>query len=106
MRLPIMLLTLFALGILLIDFMLPAEWKWVNAVTAFVGVLFSAAGVVQDSDLAGNAAGVPGMLRTHGGGSLRHLLLVPVPGRRRDRHPDVGSLSRDRDTKTTASSTR
>ena len=26
-----MLLTLFALGILLIDLMLPAEWKWVNA---------------------------------------------------------------------------
>ena len=30
MALPIMLLTLFALGILLIDLMLPAEWKWVN----------------------------------------------------------------------------
>ena len=31
MALPIMLLTLFALGILLIDLMLPAEWKWINA---------------------------------------------------------------------------
>jgi NADH-quinone oxidoreductase subunit N len=45
--LPITLLTLFALGILLIDFMLPDDMKWANAVTAFVGVLFSAAGVVK-----------------------------------------------------------
>ena len=43
--LPIILLTLFALGILLIDLMLPPEWKWANAVTAFVGVLFASAGV-------------------------------------------------------------
>lgn len=43
--LPIILLTLFALGILLIDLMLPTEWKWANAVTAFVGVLFATAGV-------------------------------------------------------------
>src|SRR5882762_6718032 len=45
MSLPIILLTLFALGILLIDLMVPVEWKWVNAVTALVGILFSAAGV-------------------------------------------------------------
>ncbi len=43
--LPIILLTLFALGILLIDLMLPTEWKWANAVTALVGVLFATAGV-------------------------------------------------------------
>jgi NADH-quinone oxidoreductase subunit N len=47
LALPITLLTLFALGILLIDFMLPAEMKWANAVTAFIGVLFSAAGVYK-----------------------------------------------------------
>ena len=47
LALPITLLTLFALGILLIDFMLPKEMKWANAVTAFIGVLFSAAGVVK-----------------------------------------------------------
>ena len=45
LALPITLLTLFALGILLIDLMLPAEDKWVNAVTAFVGVLFAAKAV-------------------------------------------------------------
>ena len=28
LSLPIILLTLFALGILLIDLMVPAEWKW------------------------------------------------------------------------------
>lgn len=47
LSLPIILLTLFALGILLIDLMIPAEWKWANAVTAFVGVGFSAAGVLK-----------------------------------------------------------
>ena len=47
LALPITLLTLFALGILLIDLMLPAEFKWANAVTAFIGVLFSAGGVLK-----------------------------------------------------------
>src|SRR5271155_408832 len=41
------MLTVFALGILLIDLMIPPEWKWTNAVTAFIGVLFSAAGVLK-----------------------------------------------------------
>jgi NADH-quinone oxidoreductase subunit N len=47
LSLPIVLLTVFALGILLIDLMLPAEWKWTNAVTALVGILFSTAGVLK-----------------------------------------------------------
>jgi NADH-quinone oxidoreductase subunit N len=47
MALPITLLALFALGILLIDLMLPKEMKWANAVTAMVGVAFSAAGVYK-----------------------------------------------------------
>jgi NADH-quinone oxidoreductase subunit N len=47
LSLPIILLTLFALGILLIDLMVPPEWKWINAVTAFLGVLLAAAGVVR-----------------------------------------------------------
>ena len=38
LALPITLLALFALGILLIDFMLPKELKWANAVTALLGV--------------------------------------------------------------------
>src|SRR6266436_5142421 len=45
MSLPVILLTLFALGILLMDLIIPAEWKWFNALTAFIGVLFSAAAV-------------------------------------------------------------
>jgi len=40
-----LLLTLFAMGILLIDLMLPPEWKWANALTALAGVGFAAAGV-------------------------------------------------------------
>ena len=45
--LPITLLTLFALGILLIDLMLPAGEKWINGLMAFVGVLFAIRGVVK-----------------------------------------------------------
>jgi len=40
-------LTIFALGILLIDLMVPREWKWINAMGAFVGVLFAALCVWQ-----------------------------------------------------------
>ncbi len=39
--LPMVELTIFALGILLIDLMIPREWKWLNAVGAFVGVLLA-----------------------------------------------------------------
>src|SRR6202795_2989013 len=59
MALPIILLSLFGLGILMVDLMLPADWKWTNALTALVGILFSAAGVVK-IQIALNAAGVPG----------------------------------------------
>jgi NADH-quinone oxidoreductase subunit N len=45
LALPMLLLTLFAMGILLIDLMLPPEWKWANPLTAFVGVCFATAGV-------------------------------------------------------------
>ena len=47
LALPILLLTLFAIGILLIDLMIPPESKWANAVTALIGVLFATAGVVK-----------------------------------------------------------
>ena len=40
-------LTIFALGILLIDLMIPRGWKWINAAGALVGVLFSALCVWQ-----------------------------------------------------------
>ncbi len=40
-----LLLTLFALGILLIDLFLPKDWKQVNAGIALVGLAFSAAAV-------------------------------------------------------------
>jgi NADH-quinone oxidoreductase subunit N len=59
MALPITLLTLFALGILLLDLMLPTTWKRINALTALVGILFSAAGVVK-IQMALNLAGIAG----------------------------------------------
>ncbi len=40
-------LTIFALGILLIDLMIPKQYKWLNAVGAFIGLLFSALCVWQ-----------------------------------------------------------
>ncbi len=51
-------LTIFALGILLIDLMVPREWKWINAAGAFVGVVFAALCVWQiQSKLPRGAAG-------------------------------------------------
>jgi NADH-quinone oxidoreductase subunit N len=47
LALPMILLTLFALGILMIDLILPAEWKRVNAITALMGLAFSAAATVK-----------------------------------------------------------
>ncbi len=40
-------LTIFALGILLIDLMIPKQYKWLNAVGAFIGLLFAALCVWQ-----------------------------------------------------------
>ena len=64
LALPITLLTLFALGILLIDFMLPKEMKWANAVTAMIGVAFSAAGVYKIQLWLAGAPYSTGMLQT------------------------------------------
>jgi NADH-quinone oxidoreductase subunit N len=64
LALPITLLALFALGILLIDFLLPQDAKWANALTAFIGVCFSAAGVYKIQSWLAGASGAPGMLQT------------------------------------------
>ncbi|HEV2401487.1 MAG TPA: NADH-quinone oxidoreductase subunit N [Candidatus Sulfotelmatobacter sp.] len=64
LALPITLLVLFALGILLIDLMLPDEMKWANAVTAFIGVCFSAAGVYKIQLWLGASPRSFGMLNT------------------------------------------
>ncbi|MGO9403009.1 MAG: NADH-quinone oxidoreductase subunit N [Terriglobales bacterium] len=58
LMLPMVELTIFALGILLIDLWVPRELKWVNAVGAFVGVFFSALCVWEiQSRLPGGATG-------------------------------------------------
>ena len=64
LALPITLLALFALGILLIDLMLPAEQKWANAVTAFIGLLFSAKAVYNIQQWLGTSGGSYGLMRT------------------------------------------
>jgi len=45
LALPMLLLTIFALGILMIDLFLPKEWKQLNAFTALLGLGFSAIAV-------------------------------------------------------------
>src|SRR4030081_613590 len=45
--LPMVELTIFALGILLIDLLVPRGWKWINAAGDFGGVLFAALCVWQ-----------------------------------------------------------
>jgi NADH-quinone oxidoreductase subunit N len=47
LSLPMILLTLFGLGILLIDLLLPKEWKRINAFTALAGLGFATAAVVK-----------------------------------------------------------
>ena len=47
LALPMLLLTIFALGILLIDLLLPEEWKSLNAWAALMGLLFSAVAVYR-----------------------------------------------------------
>ncbi|MGA2423433.1 MAG: NADH-quinone oxidoreductase subunit N [Terriglobales bacterium] len=47
LMLPMVELAIFALGILLIDLMIPRGWKWINAAGAFAGVLFAAVCVWQ-----------------------------------------------------------
>jgi NADH-quinone oxidoreductase subunit N len=45
LTLPLIMLAVFAMGIMLIDLLLPAEWKSANAWTALVGLGFAAAAV-------------------------------------------------------------
>src|SRR6266850_4433198 len=47
MMLPMVELTIFALGILLIDLIVPREWEWINAAGAFMGVLIAGVCVTQ-----------------------------------------------------------
>ncbi len=47
LALPMILLSLFALGILLIDLWVPPEWKVINAWTGLIGLVFSGAAVVK-----------------------------------------------------------
>jgi NADH-quinone oxidoreductase subunit N len=54
--LPMVELTIFALGILLIDLIVPKEWKRVNAVAALVGILFAAISVWRTQVMLGNYA--------------------------------------------------
>jgi NADH-quinone oxidoreductase subunit N len=67
LALPMILLTLFAMGILLIDLMLPAELKWTNPLLAFTGVGFASYGVHNIQawyNAQGGLMGRPGFMNT------------------------------------------
>ena len=64
LALPITLLALFALGVLLFDLIVPPEHKWMNAVTAFVGVLFSLKAVYSIQQWIGNGGNPYGLMHT------------------------------------------
>ena len=98
-----LLLTLFALGILMIDLLLPKQWKRVNAITALIGIAFSAAAVgklhlrLSRRGTAGHRhSPITGFMGSLLVDRFAHLLLLPVPAGRGHRHPDVDALSRDR----------
>jgi NADH-quinone oxidoreductase subunit N len=61
MALPMVLLTVFALGILLIDLLLPPQWKWANAVTALAGIGFAAYATVFRVHLALDRSHMPSL---------------------------------------------
>ncbi len=44
LALPILLLTLFAIGVLIMDLMMPSEWKRMNGFVALVGLVFATLG--------------------------------------------------------------
>ncbi|HVP42464.1 MAG TPA: NADH-quinone oxidoreductase subunit N [Terriglobales bacterium] len=75
LALPIVMLTVFALGILLIDLMLPEEWKRLNAVTALMGIGFAAVALIKNIHLPYDALASEGMSLApfwHGfGGAVR-----------------------------------
>ena len=66
LALPIIQLTLFALGILMFDFLLPKEKKWMNAIVALIGVVCSGIGVWLNQRWLDSIhrPGWPGMLGT------------------------------------------
>jgi NADH-quinone oxidoreductase subunit N len=59
LTLPMIMLTVFALGILIIDLLLPKQWKPLNAITALVGIGFSAAALYFKVQHAHYGNGVP-----------------------------------------------
>jgi NADH-quinone oxidoreductase subunit N len=68
LALPIILLTLFALGILLLDLITPPDqkWakKWLNPITALAGLAFSARAVYNIQHWLGGAGGSYGLMKT------------------------------------------
>ncbi len=65
LSLPMVLLTLFALGVLLIDLMLPPEWKRLNAVTAMLGIGFATIALIWRVHLPFRAAQERGLPLDH-----------------------------------------
>src|SRR5689334_710980 len=74
LTLPIILLSLFGLGVLIIDLLLDDDWKQWNAITALIGLGFAAASVIR-LQLSGKLVGSFAYL-THSNGQLVGSLLM------------------------------
>ena len=74
LSLPIILLSLFGLGVLIIDLLLDDDWKQWNAVTALIGLGFAAASVVR-LQVSGRLVGGFAYLSRTGGQYVGSLLM-------------------------------
>ena len=81
------MLALFGMGVLIIDLLLPAEWKRANAWTALIGVGVLGGCGLQDPTGGSLCRGAwcsggsfVGFAGSTGDGSLCDLLLLSVPG--------------------------
>jgi NADH-quinone oxidoreductase subunit N len=72
LSLPVILSLLFAIGVWLMDRMLPPQWKWFNSVTALVGIAFAAGGLAKLQLTQAQLAHAGIMLQV----GYRHALLV------------------------------
>jgi NADH-quinone oxidoreductase subunit N len=74
LSLPIILVSLFGLGVLVIDLLLDAEWKRWNAITALIGLGFAAAAVVR-LQLSGKLIGSYAYLSVSNGQRVGSMLI-------------------------------
>ena len=92
---PVILLTLFGMGVLLTDLLLETRYKYFNAITALVGVGFASVSMwmLQSQMAAGRRQRIRGLPWRHPDGPVRHFLCLDFSHLHRDHHSDLHPLS-------------